>query len=60
MAMILPDYEDVLPALVAALEGLGLITSQPESGMGLSGQWWLTDFGRQVLDRLEAIAGILG
>jgi hypothetical protein len=63
MAMVLPEYKSVLPMLAALLEAQGIITGQPEGGgvvgAGIGGQYRLTDFGRQVLARLQAVASIL-
>ncbi len=62
----LPGWDGILPTLLAALEGHGLVSALPGGEGGTLGgggtgpkEWQITTFGRTVVERLEMVREVL-
>lgn len=51
----LPEVANVLDAIFARLENLGMITGQGEGGLMWGNEWTVTDFGRLCVDELRRL-----
>lgn len=61
IALALPGWDEILPALLAALDGHGLVSALPGGGGYGPGPrtWAITTFGRAVVERLDVVREVL-